>query len=165
MQTLSDRPAGNTRDDDIERVVTTYGTPVFRLCLMMLGRQMDAEDAVSETLIRYMNKAPAFQSPAQEKAWLCTVAANICRDMLRKRRRLVSLEETELSGYARTMEDKAILDALKSLPEKYRAVLCLHYVEGYKTDEIAQILRIRPGTVRKRLQYARRLLKLEYEQE
>lgn len=152
-------------DNEVTRIVTTYGTPLFRLCLMMLGRKMDAEDAVSETLIRYLQKAPDFHSAAHERSWLYTVAANICRDMLRKRRKLVSLEDAPLSDYAQDPEDKTILDALSRLPEKYRSVLYLHYVEGYKSHEIGPMLGISPGTVRKRLQYGRQLLKLEYEQE
>lgn len=154
-----------TADEEVQRIVTAYGTPLYRLCLMMLGRQMDAEDAVSETLLRYLQKAPEFSDSAHEKAWLYTVAANICRDMLRRRKRLVSLEDAALTDYGQTLEDKSILEALSRLPEKYRAVLYLHYVEGYKTGEIAAMLGVHGGTVRKRLQYARRLLKLEYEQE
>lgn len=55
--------------------------------------------------------------------------------------------------------------ALERLPEQYRTVLCLHYVEGYQSGEIAAMLGLQPGTVRKRLQYGRQKLKLEYEQE
>lgn len=154
-----------TADEAIERIITTYGTPLLRLSLMMLGQKMDAEDAVSETLIRYMRKAPKFRDSAQEKAWLYAVAANICRDMLRKRKRLVSLADTELSDYGQEPPDRDILDALGRLPEKYRAVLYLYYVEGYKSHEIGAMLGVHAGTVRKRLQYGRQQLKLEYEQE
>lgn len=154
-----------TADEAIERIITTYGTPLLRLGLMMLGQKMDAEDAVSEALIRYMDKAPTFQDSAHEKAWLYAVMSNICRDMLRKRKRLVSLTDTEFSDYAQTPGDQGILDALSHLPEKYRTVIYLHYVEGYKSHEIGAMLGVHAGTVRKRLQYARQLLKLEYEQE
>lgn len=162
MNRLSGRPA----DDEIERIVNTYGPALFRLSLMMLGREMDAEDAVSETMLRYIRKAPEFRDSGHERAWLYTVAANICRDMLRKRGRTVSLDQAELfMDYAREPEDKAVLEALGRLPEKYRTVLYLCCVEGYKSREIGAMLGLSPGTVRKRLQYARRLLKLEYEQE
>lgn len=161
MNRLSGRPA----DDEIERIVKTYEPGLFRLCLMMLGREMDAEDAVSETMIRYIRKAPDFQDSGHERAWLYTVAANVCRDMLRKRRHTIPLDQAELAGYAQEPEDQPILEALGRLPEKYRAVLYLRYVEGYKSHEIGAMLGVRPGTVRKRLQYARQLLKLEYEQE
>ena len=161
MNRLSGRPA----DDEIERIVTTYEPGLFRLCLMMLGREMDAEDAVSETMIRYIGKAPDFHDSGHERAWLYTVAANVCRDMLRRRRKTVSLDQVELTIYAREPEDRPILEALSRLPEEYRTVLYLHYVEGYKSHEIGAMLGVSSGTVRKRLQYARRLLKLEYEQE
>lgn len=161
MEHSSERPA----DEKMEQIVTEYGTPLLRLCLMMLGRNMDAEDAVSETFFRYFQKAPSFQDASHEKAWLYTVAANICRDMLRKRKRLLSLEDSTLSSFAQAPEDRSVLEALEALPEKYRTVIYLHYIEGYKTGEIAALLDIRPGTVRKRLQYGREQLKLEYEQE
>lgn len=152
-------------DERIEDTVKTYSTPLYRLCLMMLGRAMDAEDAVSETFLRYLCKAPEFRSEAHEKAWLYKVAANICRDMLRRRRSMVPLEEMELAGYAQEPEDHAVLDALSRLPETYRTVLYLSYVEGYRSHEIGAMLGVHAGTVRKRLQYGRQLLKLEYEQE
>lgn len=161
MNRLSDWPD----DNEIERILTCFGTPLLRLGVMMLGNQMDAEDAVSETLIRYLQKAPRFQNTAHEKAWLYKVMANICRDMLRKRRPLVELTEEALSAYVADPEDRSALDALSRLPEKYRAVLYLHYIEGYKSHEIGAMLGIHAGTVRKRLQYGRRQLKLEYEQE
>lgn len=161
MNQSSERPT----DEKLEEIVTTYGTPLLRLCLMMLGSKMDAEDAVSETFLRYIQKAPAFQESSHEKAWLYTVAANICRDMLRKRKKLIPLEDATLCEYAQTPEDKGVLDALDRLPETYRTVIYLHYIEGYRTGEIGAMLGIRPGTVRKRLQYGREQLKLEYEQE
>ena len=51
MRTTSARPA-----DCIEDVMETYGTMLFRLCLVSLGNADDAEDAVQETLIKYMQK-------------------------------------------------------------------------------------------------------------
>lgn len=153
------------KDDEIQRIMTIYGTSLYRLCRMMLGREMDAEDAVAETIIRYIQKAPEFRDSEQEKAWLFKVAANLCRDMLRKRKRLVSLEDTELSDLVLETQDREILEALDKLPEQYRTVIYLTYVEGYKSHEIAAMLRISAPTVRKRLQKGRRLLKLEYEKE
>lgn len=150
---------------DAERILRIHGTSLYRLCMMMLGHRMDAEDALSETMLRYMTKAPIFWDEKKEKSWLFTVAANVCRDMLRKRKYTVQLDEAELKDYAVTQRDREILYLLEGLPEKYRTVLCLHYVEGYGTEEMAQMLHIRSTAVRKRLQYARELLKLEYEQE
>ena len=91
---------GEKREKDVERILRVHGTRLFRLCMMMLGQKMDAEDALSETLLRYMTKAPLFWDEGKEKAWLFTVAANICRDMLRKRKRSKQLEPEELREFA-----------------------------------------------------------------
>lgn len=153
------------KDDELRRVMERYGTALYRLCRTMLGRDMDAEDAMAETLIRYYQKAPQFSTPSQEKAWLFTVAANLCRDMLRKRKRLMSLEALELPETVTETRDREILEALARLPERYRTVIHLTYVEGYKSHEIASMLGISSQAVRKRLQKGRNLLKLEYEKE
>lgn len=54
------------KEDEIRRVMERYGTGLYRLCRTMLGRDMDAEDAVSETIIRYFQKAPQFVGPEQK---------------------------------------------------------------------------------------------------
>ncbi len=55
-------------------------------------------------------------------------------------------------------EENQLDDALRKLPQHYREVIHLHYYEGYKTDEIAEILHRRPSTVRTQLTRARELL-------
>ena len=70
---------------ELETIVYTYGNQLFRTCLMILGNEEDAKDAVQETMLKYLKKAPVFESTEHEKAWLITVATNQCRDMLRFR--------------------------------------------------------------------------------
>jgi RNA polymerase sigma-70 factor (ECF subfamily) len=64
-----------------------YGNMLFRLCIIILGNSNDAEDVIQETLIKYIQKAPAFKNIEHEKAWLITVATNKCRDILRFKKR------------------------------------------------------------------------------
>ena len=66
--------------EQIGAAVNLHGDRLFRLCFIMLGGRADAEDAVQETMIRYMQKAPAFETAEHEKAWLITTAKNKCRD-------------------------------------------------------------------------------------
>lgn len=145
---------------EIEAAVKDWGDMLFRLCFTMLGNQADAEDAVSETIIKYIEKAPAFADKEHRKAWLIKVASNNCRDMLRadRRRRWVSLEDvTEL---CRQERDRDVMYELLNLPPKYRLAVYLHYVAGYKTAEMAGMLGISPAAARKRLEYGRKMLKL-----
>lgn len=150
---------------DAERAVKTYGNSLYRLCSVMTGSREDADDAVQECFLRYMEKAPDFNDWEHEKAWLIRVASNICKDLLRQRKRqsFVSLDEIRNLG---TSEDNAqILGLLVSLEEKYRIVIHLHYVEGYKTQELSALLGISEAAVKKRLQRGREALRKLYEKE
>ncbi len=150
---------------DAQRAVHEYGNSLYRLCSVMTGNREDADDAVQECFLRYVEKAPDFNDSEHEKAWLIRVASNICKDILRKRKyqSFVSLDEIRNFG---TCEDNAqILELLISLEEKYRIVIHLHYVEGYKAREIASMLGISEAAVKKRLQRGREALKEIYEKE
>ena len=82
MGNTSVRPA-----DDIERIIDSYGNMLFRIALTTIGNASDAEDAVQETFIKYIDKNMSFESPEHEKAWLVRVLINKCRDVLRYRSR------------------------------------------------------------------------------
>lgn len=148
-----------------ERAAEAYGDTLFRLCLAALGSVHGAEDAVQETLLKYLQKAPPFESAEHEKAWLIRVAVNQCRDQKRFASRHPQTELDEALAYAPDAESTGIFDALTSLPEKYRVVLTLHYAEGYSTKEIARMIGRTPSAVKMRLQKGRRLLEEAYRKE
>ena len=142
---------------EIERVVNEYATMLLRVAYSQLNNRTEAEDAVQEVLLKYMEKAPVFQSEEHEKAWLLRVTINHCKNHLasawfRKRADLdegiPALDNAELE----------VVSAVAALPAKYRAVVHLYYFEGYSTKEIAEILHSRPNTVSSRLSRARALL-------
>jgi len=160
MKNTSARPA-----DGIEEVMNTYGNMLFRICLLTLGNATDAEDAVQDTLMKYLQKAPVFENAAHEKAWLITVATNCCRDMLRFRSRHPIVEMEEIYECAKETSDSGILDALMTLPDKFRTVLILHYVEQYSVEEIAGIIGKTASAVKMRLHKGRGLLREAYRKE
>ena len=142
---------------EIERVVNEYATMLLRVAYSQLNNRAEAEDTVQEVLLKYMEKAPIFQSEEHEKAWLIRVTVNHCKNHLasawfRKRADLdegiPALDNAELE----------VVSAVAALPAKYRAVVHLYYFEGYSTKEIAEILHSRPNTVSSRLSRARALL-------
>ena len=152
-------------DDEIEKAVHLYANRLFKLCFLLLGNHADAEDAVSDTFYRYITKSPNFQEEEHRKAWLFKVAKNICQDVHRLRKRNQPIHVDDLSNYCTDEKDILFLEEIMSFPAKYKTVLHLFYIEGYKTNEIAQILSISSSAVRKRLQYAREKLKLDYGKE
>lgn len=158
MKIQSVRPT----DEEIEMMVNRYSNMLFKLCFTVLGNKTDAEDAVSDTFFRYITKAPKFSSDEHIKAWLIRVAANICKDMHRFYKVHDYINLDDISESCKTDEDCGIIEEVMRLPSKYKTVIHLFYIEGYKTEEIAKILSISPSAVRKRLQYGREKLKMEY---
>lgn len=158
MKITSARPA-----DDMEDTVHTYGNMLFRLCLVTLGNDSDAQDALQETFIKYMQKAPEIKNDEHKKAWLLKVAANQCKDILRFRKRHHMVNLDEIKEYMEETSETGILDALMTLPEKFRVVLFLYYVEEYEVRNIAGLIGKTPSAVKMRLQKGRKLLKEAYE--
>ena len=152
--------------DDLEQVMDTYGNMLFRLCLVLLGNSADAEDALQEVMLKYYRKAPAFTDEEHRKAWLLTVAGNQCKDLLRFRAKHPLTEDTDIYEYkSADSEDSGILDALMILPEKFRLVLILYYVEEYPVNDIAHMIGKTPSAVKMRLQKGRKLLAEVYRKE
>lgn len=144
----------------VEEIVAEYGDMLFRICLVMLCNDQDAQDAVQDTLCRYMEHAPQFRGVEHERAWLIKVAANRCRDVHRGRLRHPTVSLDEVSTYCEMPEQSGVLAALMKLPDKLKTVIYLHYIEGYKTEEIAEMLGITVNAVKKRLQRGRKSLQL-----
>lgn len=151
--------------ESIETIMHTYGNMLFRLCLITLGNASDAEDVVQETFIKYLQKAPEFENHEHEKAWLITVATNKCKDILRFKKRHPVVDIDEINEFTSDTTDKGILDALMTLPDKFRIALVLYYVEEYSIEDIARVIGKTPSAVKMRLQKGRRLLEEAYRKE
>ena len=149
MSRTSNRPV------DWEMLVTHNETRLYRAALAILGDPHEAEDAVQDAFVRYLEKAPAdLETPS---AWLMRVLVNGCKSRLRLAWRRVGPLPDTLP--APGPEERQELEELFSLPPEDRAVIHLHYYEGYATAEIARMLGCQPGTVRSRLSRAREKLR------
>ena len=148
-------PPTSNRPVDWEELVTQNENRLYRTALAILGCQQEAEDAVQDAFLRYLEKAPAdLENPS---AWLARVLVNGCKSRLRLAWRRVGPLPDTLP--APGPEEREELEELFSLPPEDRAVIHLHYYEGYSTAEIAKMLGCQPGTVRSRLFRARERLK------
>lgn len=106
-----------------------------------------------------MQSKAEFESDEHEKAWICRVAINRCKDIVKSfRYKVISLESVaELK--CESEQDNTVLDAILNLPPKYKDVVYLFYCEGYKASQIADILRLNENTIYSQLSRARSLLK------
>lgn len=145
----------SSRPVDWEAFVSQHETRLYRAAFAILGNQQDAEDAVQDAFLKYLERAPDFSCREQESAWLMKVAVNrsisITRSLWRR--------QTTLPPDLPQEADPCEIEELYALPAPDRAVLHLYYYEGYSTKEIASFLKMRPGAVRSRLCRARGKLK------
>lgn len=141
------------------------GDAVYRLALCRLDSRADAEDVYQEVFLRLLRDTTGFRDAEHLKAWLLRVTVNCCNDLRRSAwfKRTAPLEAAP--DTAAPMDDghDELWQAVRALPDDLRTAVWLHYVEGYGTDEIAQMVGCRPVTVRTRLHRARKKLKLELE--
>ncbi len=136
-----------------------YGNSILRTAYAYTHNMADAEDVLQDTLLRFMEKNPHFESPEHEKAWLLRVAINLSKNKLRT----VWFRREEIpEAYADVQPgegEPAVLQAVKQLDVKYREVIHLYFYEEYSTEEIARMLGKNPSTVRSLLHRAKLILK------
>lgn len=149
----------NNREREIVRIVETYSDILMRIALNRVNGIAEAEDVVQTTFERLLRKAPRFETPAHEKAWLIKTAIRICIDQARRAKVRASVPLNEEITAAYSEESFELLDLVRQLPEKDRDVVYLYYYEQYPTREIAKLSGERESTVRSRLSRAREKLR------
>ena len=138
----------------LEDLVEKHENTLFRAALAILGDVQEAEDAVQDTFLRYLEKRPELRDRDHEKAWLLKVTANRCKSILRTWKRHPAVELLDVYPVPDT-DSRELVEAILALPANQRAAVHLHYYEGYTSEEIGAILGQRPGTVRSHLSRAR----------
>ena len=131
-------------DEYISNLVRKYSPALLRAAFSVLRNTADAQDAAQEAFLRLLQKRPAFNDAEHEKAWLIRVTVNVAKNMLKAASHTEPIEENTAFVYEEYSET---LNAVLSLPLKYRTVLHLYYYEGYSIKEIAAILEIPSATV------------------
>lgn len=145
----------SNRPVDWELLVTQNENRLYRAALAILGDPQEAEDAVQDAFLTFLEKAPPqLDCPG---AWLMRVLVNGCKSRLRLKWRQVVPLPDDLSTQG--PEERAELEELWRLPPADRAVIHLFYYAGYSAEEIALLTGQRPGSVRSRLSRARKKLK------
>lgn len=153
----------------IEKVIRRNSETVYKLAYSLVRTRADADDIYQEVFLRYVRKAPAFESGEHERAWFMRVTINCCKNLWKspwmQRRSVLENDALEREAlYERTAceiadEDQILIETVRQLPEKYRVVIHLFYYEEMSVEEIGKITKSKASTVRTRLTRARRQLK------
>lgn len=144
-----------------------YLDTVYRLAYARTGNRMDAEDVTQNVMLKLLARNPSIESEAHLKHWLIRVTVNESIGLFRSawRRLNVPLEEARVGNAMGKNANNALDAALSMLSPRLRVVIHLFYYEDMSTQEIADILGIRPEAVRERLHRARQKLKRQLEGE
>ncbi len=146
--------------EQFTRVAHTYMDTVYRLALNYLKSPDSADDVTQEVFLRLYRTETAFASEEHIRNWLIRVTINECKRSFGAHwRRVEPLEAYADKLTFSSEENSETYRAVMDLPGKYRIVIHLHYYEGYSTQEIAQMLRMKQSTVCTQLERGRKLLK------
>lgn len=161
-----------SREGDLasfEALARRYEDRLYGYALRMLGDLHEAADATQDVLMRTFRSLGNFDPRQRFGAWVFGIAAHVCRDCLRSRRRrpehlgewvedpLASGDGTE--GAVRAEESRRVHEAIARLPLKYREVIVLHYLEDMGYEEVARSLGITAAGARRRALRARDMLR------
>lgn len=138
------------------RVLAAEGR-LYRVACGLLREEQDRGDAVQEAVAKAWQNLDRLRDEAMFETWLTRILINECYNLLRTRQRVVpvaAVPESPAPG-----ANPALRDAVMALGEDLRIAVVLHYMEGYRTREIASMLKLPEGTVKTRLKRARAELK------
>ena len=154
-----------TKDRFSELVLESEET-LYRISMSMLKNEADCEDAVQTAILTAFEKLSSLKKEEYFRTWLVRILINVCNKQLGRRGKIINLDDNEYTAepsvpsHDKNVELKI---ALENLPQKFRQVIVLFYIEGFSVTNIKNILGIPEGTVKSRLSKGRSLLKSSLE--
>ena len=150
-----------------ERLYRANVNRVYAVCVRMCGDRPRAEELAQDAFVRAWEKLPQFRGDSAFSTWLHRLTVNVVLEAQRSEKRRRARVETEdaleadppLARREFHLEKMDLTVAIAALPPGARAVFALHDVEGYKHEEIAEMLSITSGGSKAQLHRARRLLR------
>lgn len=148
-------------EQEVNRAVDRYADMVRRLCMIHLKNEADTEDIFQTVFLKYLLSPVVFESEEHEKAWLIRVTSNACKDLLKSffRSRTTSLDDLLERPAELPPDHREVMEAVLSLPRKYREVIYLHYYEDYTAPQISRILGKKVNTIYTLLTRSKQMLR------
>lgn len=129
---------------------------LYHIAKSMLFDDEDCSDAISETIVKAFSKIHTLKSEEYVDTWLVRILINECYNVIRQKKRVVSLEDYMMKRQTTEHKDYTDLyNAIGHLSENERICVSLYYLDGYKVKDIAEILKTTESAVKNRLARAR----------
>ncbi|MDE7311849.1 MAG: RNA polymerase sigma factor [Eubacterium sp.] len=139
--------------------VTENTGAFYRYAYSVLLNRQDAEDAVSEMILKAFSHLDCLRQLSKMRSWMFQILANTCRDILSEKEPVFDAAAFQPPDKPAQEAFSGLRDEILGMEAKFREVVILYYYEEMKTKEIANILQISEGTVKSRLSRAREKLK------
>ena len=165
MHTNAENKREFSTDEYIRHILDKYSETIIKLSYTYVKNICDAEDIAQDVLLSLMKRGEPFSDAEYEKAWILRTTINKSKNYLKSGwvKRTVTLSEAERDisdeEDLTAKEENQVLEAVLSLPEKYRTPIHLFYYDGYSINEIAAIINKKPATVGTLLARGRKKLK------
>lgn len=150
--------------DEFLRLALDAEPTLFHVSFSILHNEQDCADAVQEAILKAYENRHKLKEIKYFKTWIVRIVINECYSILRKKKRFqtyddqVQKDNTYLSNYIKE-EYIDLYQAIDRLSQKQKICVILYYLEDYAVAEIANVLKIPIGTVKSRLNHARKELK------
>lgn len=163
-------------EEKVEELIDIYKQQIYSLCYKLAKTKEDAEDIFQETWIKVFSSRHQLSYVENYKKWITTICVRTFYDFYRKKKRwknrVLDLFHKEDGGeiehaddmniseeFIQKAEAEMIREVIQLLNEKYKTVLVLYYYEQYSYKEMSEILNIPIGTVKYRLNYAKKQMR------
>lgn len=133
---------------------------LYRVAKSILKNDADCADAVQEAILKSYSKLHTLKEDAFFKTWMVRILINECYKIQKLRKKVLPYEEYQREE--RTAEEYShsdLYEALLKLDEKLRIPIILYYINGFKINEVAKVLKVPEGTVKSRLSRGRSMLR------
>lgn len=148
-------------EQEVNRAIERHADTVRRLCMIHLKNYADTEDIFQTVFLKYVLSSVSFENEEHERAWFIRVTINACKDLLKNffRSHTVSMEEVLEQPAEIEQDHREVLEAVLSLPARYRDVVYLYYYEKYTAPQIGRILGKNVNTIYTLLNRAKKILR------
>lgn len=148
------------KKEQLGQLIIASEDTLYRVAKTLLRSDADCADAMQEAIVKAFSSLHTLRKDSYAKTWLVRIVINECYAIMRKEKRVVSIEDYTPEEMAESAEDYSDLyEAVSRLPKEQRLSVALYYMEGYSVKEIAELMETSESAVKSRLARARARLK------